>query len=63
MSDGDFPGAAAAFDAAWAVLEDGADLVMQRSPRLSLDEVCARIGVDVDRVRAGKRRGGEDSDA
>jgi len=63
----DFPAAAAAaaFDATWTVLESAADLVMDRSPRYSLDDVCDRLGVDPDRVRerAGKLRGGANPDA
>lgn len=38
-------------EAKWAVLEAAADLVAQRSPRHTLDEVCAKIGMDPDRVR------------
>jgi hypothetical protein len=47
------------------VLEDAVELVAARSPRLTLDEVCDRLGVDVDRVRerAAQLRGGEDPDA
>jgi hypothetical protein len=37
--------------AVWAVLESAADKVMQRSRRFSLDEVCAELNVDPDRVR------------
>lgn len=52
MSDGDFPNAAAAaHDAAWTVLEEGAARVMDRSRRFSLDEVCVELGVDPDRIR------------
>jgi len=52
VDDGDFPNAAAAaHDAAWSVLEDAADKVMDRSRRYSLDETCERLGVDPDRVR------------
>lgn len=38
-------------DAAWAVVEAAADLASQRSRRYSLDELCAKVGVDADRVR------------
>ena len=38
-------------EAAWAVLEMSADLAVQRSRRYSLEQVCARVGVDVARVR------------
>ncbi|WP_336794221.1 hypothetical protein [Gordonia malaquae] len=34
-----------------AVLEAAADLVAQRPPRHTLDELCERIGLDADRVR------------
>ena len=51
--------------AAWTVLESAAELVMQRSPRYSLDEVCARLGISPDRVRerAAQLHGGADPDA
>lgn len=50
-------------DAAWAVMEAAADLVSQRTRRYNLDEVCAKVGVDVDRVRerAGQLRAGSDA--
>ncbi len=50
--------------AAWTVLEDAADLVMQRSRRYTLDEVCDRLGVSAARVRerAAQLRGGADRD-
>jgi hypothetical protein len=38
--------------AALAVLDAAADLVSQRSSTFSLDEVCARLGVDAGKVRA-----------
>lgn len=38
-------------EAALTVLDGAADLVAQRSPRHSLDETCARLGVDADVVR------------
>jgi hypothetical protein len=46
MSDGDPRDAAA-----WEVLESAADMVMQRSRRFSLDEVCVELGIDPDRIR------------
>ncbi|MSW42961.1 MAG: hypothetical protein F2842_12190 [Actinobacteria bacterium] len=39
-------------EASLAVLDAAADLVEQRTPRFSLDEVCARLGVSADHVRA-----------
>ena len=39
-------------EAQLAVLDAAADLVAKRSKKFSLDEVCARLGVDADRVRA-----------
>lgn len=38
-------------DAAWAVMEAAADLASQRSGRYSLDELCAKVGVNPSRVR------------
>jgi len=38
-------------DAAWAVVEAAAALVAQRSRKYSLEELCAKAGVDADRVR------------
>lgn len=38
-------------DAAWAVVEASADLVAQRARRYSLEEICAKVGVDASRVR------------
>lgn len=38
-------------DAAWAVVEAAADLASQRSRRYTLAELCAKVGVDADRVR------------
>jgi PHD/YefM family antitoxin component YafN of YafNO toxin-antitoxin module len=35
-----------------AVLDAAADLIAQRSEKFSLDQVCERLGVDVQRVRA-----------
>ena len=39
-------------DAAWAVLDWAGDLVAQRSTMFALDDVCARLGLDPDTVRA-----------
>ena len=40
-------------EAARLVVENLADVALHREPaRLTLDEVCAMVGVDVDRVRA-----------
>ncbi|MCV7043217.1 hypothetical protein H7J08_00805 [Mycobacterium frederiksbergense] len=50
-------------DAAWAVVEAAADLVTQRSRRYSLDELCAKAGVDVERVRERSARLRDESDA
>lgn len=38
-------------DATWAVVEAAADLASQRSRRYSLDELCAKVGVNPERVR------------
>ncbi len=38
-------------EASLTVLDAAEDLVAQRSPRHTLDEVCARLGVDADVVR------------
>jgi len=38
-------------EAALTVLDGAADLVAQHSPRHTLDEVCARLGVDAAEVR------------
>ncbi len=38
-------------DAAWAVVEAAADLASQRSRRYNLDELCAKVGVNPNRVR------------
>jgi hypothetical protein len=46
MSDGDPRDAAA-----WAVLESAADKVASRSRRYSLEQVCAQLNIDEDRVR------------
>ena len=52
VDDGDFPNAAAAaHDRAWTVLEDAADKVASRSRRYSLEQVCAQLKIDEDRVR------------
>lgn len=50
-------------DATWAVVEAAGDLVSQRSRRYSLDELCAKVGVDAGRVRerAGKLRAESDA--
>ncbi|MGB5111112.1 MAG: hypothetical protein WBO08_05615 [Mycobacterium sp.] len=37
--------------AAWAVVEAAADLVASRDRRYSLDELCAKLGIDAERVR------------
>lgn len=50
-------------DAAWAVVEAAAELVAQRSRRYGLDELCAKAGVDVDRVRERAARLRAESDA
>ena len=39
-------------EASLAVLDAAGDLVEQRTRQFSLDEVCARLGVDADHVRA-----------
>ena len=39
-------------ESAAAVLDAAADLVSSLGKRLSLDETCARLGIDPDRVRA-----------
>ena len=50
--DGDFPNAAAAaHDRAWTTLEHSADKVASRSRRYSLEQVCAQLKIDEDRVR------------
>lgn len=52
MSDGDFPSAAAAAHAAaLTALEDAADKVASRSRRYTLEQVRAKLDVDLDRVR------------
>ena len=38
-------------EAALAILDAAADVVSGRSAKLDLDEVCARVGVDVETVR------------
>jgi hypothetical protein len=38
-------------DAAWAVVEAAADLVSQRSHRYSLDDLCAKVGINPNQVR------------
>lgn len=50
-------------EATWAVVESAADLVAQRSRRYSLDELCAKVGVDAGRVRqrAEQLRAGSDA--
>jgi len=42
-------------EVAVAALDRAGDLVSERGSRLSLDEVCARAGVDPDTVRARVR--------
>jgi prevent-host-death family protein len=42
-------------EAALAVLDAAADLVSQRSPKLSLVEVCDRLGLDAAQVQARVR--------
>lgn len=39
-------------EASLAVLDAAADLVSGRSKKFSLDEVCARLGMDADQIRA-----------
>ena len=39
-------------EARLAVLDAAADLAQQRSARFSLEEACARLGLDAERVRA-----------
>ncbi|HEY5248708.1 MAG TPA: hypothetical protein VIJ15_09720 [Dermatophilaceae bacterium] len=39
-------------EASLAVLDAAADLVAGRSKKFSLDDVCARLGMDADRVRS-----------
>ncbi|ATO65331.2 hypothetical protein [Mycobacterium avium] len=50
-------------EAAWAVLEAAADLAAQRSRRYSLDELCAKVGVDAGRVRQRAKQLRAESDA
>jgi hypothetical protein len=50
-------------EAAWAVVEAAADLAAHRDRRHNLDEVCAKIGVDVSRVRERAARLRAESDA
>ncbi|WP_041181264.1 hypothetical protein [Mycobacterium canetti] len=50
-------------EAAWAVVEAAADLAARRDRRYSLDEVCAKVGVDVGRVRERAARLRAESDA
>ncbi|MCU1495568.1 MAG: uncharacterized protein JWO62_3332 [Acidimicrobiaceae bacterium] len=38
-------------DASRIVVESAAEVALGRSPRLSLDEVCGKLGIDVGRVR------------
>jgi hypothetical protein len=38
-------------EAAWAVVEAAADLAARRDRRYTLDELCAKVGVDARRVR------------
>ncbi|MBF6066049.1 hypothetical protein IU500_33970 [Nocardia terpenica] len=38
-------------EAAWAVVEAAADLAARRDRRYTLDELCAKVGVDAGRVR------------
>ena len=52
VGDGDFHSdAAAAHDRAWTTLEDAANKVASRSRRYSLEQVCAQLNIDPDRVR------------
>jgi hypothetical protein len=50
--------------AAWEVLESAANKVASRSRRYSLEQVCAQLGVDPDRVREreAQPREGDDHD-
>lgn len=50
-------------EAAWAVMEAAAELAAQRSRRYSLDELCAKVGVDAGRVRERAARMRAESDA
>ncbi len=50
-------------NAAWAVVEAAADLASQRSRRYSLDELCAKVGVDAGRVRERAEQLRAESDA
>jgi hypothetical protein len=50
-------------EAAWVVVEAAADLAARRDRRYSLDEVCAKVGVDVTRVRERAARMRAEADA
>ncbi len=50
-------------EAAWSVVEASADLVAQRSRRYSLEQLCAKVGVDVNRVRERAEQLRAESDA
>lgn len=50
-------------EAAWAIMEAAADLAAQRSRRYSLDELCAKVGVDAGCVRERAERLRAESDA
>lgn len=47
-------------EAALTVLDGAADLVAERSQRHSLEQACARLGVDADVVRRGAAHLAED---
>ncbi|SKG68268.1 Uncharacterised protein [Mycobacteroides abscessus subsp. bolletii] len=50
-------------EAAWAVLEAAAELTARRSRRHSLEELCTKIGVEVERVRERAAQLRAESDA
>lgn len=50
-------------EAAWTIVEAAADLAACRGRRYSLDEVCSKIDIDVDRVRERAERMRAESDA
>ncbi|CAM3446870.1 hypothetical protein H7J08_19395 [Mycobacterium frederiksbergense] len=50
-------------DAAWAVVEAASELATSRDRMYSLDELCAKAGIDVGRVRERAARLRAESDA
>ncbi|RIT36784.1 hypothetical protein D2E76_16140 [Mycobacteroides abscessus] len=50
-------------EAAWAVVEAAANLTAHRQNRYSLDELCAKAGVDIERVRTRAAQIRAESDA